>query len=438
MPDRRRVLLLHSVNDIRHARIDARRVVPGVIRTQPDALHGSFGGGRRAVPFPRDANMVIRKRGVRRPRRGRLRHMARKTMCVFRVRGAESLRGRRGLQRRRGMAGLAGDVEIIGTRQPERLVRIVARRAIHRLFPILRFDKAGALLHQIRMGDHVDFPFRMRRVGGVKRRVPGKRTPGAVVERAAPVAQYGHGRVQMALLAHVQPAFGRKVRRIDDGFVDSVRGLRRGEPGLYVYGPRPVASLAPDPVRRRLVFAFHERRRLRITVVARHAPVRNEPVETGVVHLVSGAEVPFSLLRIPGQGEFEISPAFFRDIRPRRRAAAYCVLYFPNQAMRFASVRSRSEFFEPETAPVAVRTIRKTRARVLHDHAAKILDHGGVVHGVKRIRHPVLLEPPVLLLMAVETGFVSRKIGGQVPKTNVFPGGRRGVRRAVRGACAAS
>ena len=361
-------------------------------------------------------------------------------MGVFRVRGAHRRFGQRGLQCGGRVTGRAGGVEIIGTRQTERLVRIVAGGAIHGLRRGLRFDKTGALLHQVRVRNRVDLLPGICRVGYVERHMFGKRARGTIVVGSPTLPQHRRRGVQMALLAHVQAALERKMRRIHDGLVDVARRFRGSEAGLDVHGPRPVASFAPDPVRHRLVFAVHKRRRARIAVVASHAAIRNKPVETGIGHFVSGAQVPFFLLGIPGQGEFEVPPAFFHEIRPRRRAAAHDVLHFADEDVRLASVRPLPEFFEPETVALAVRTIGEAPVRVLHDHAVERLDHGGGAHGIERIRHAVLLESTVLLLMAVETGFVPRKIGGQVPKTNRSLGGLPGGGPVldVRSVCAAS
>ena len=68
--------MLQSPNNVGHARIGARRVVPGVVRTEPNAFDGGFAIRRGGALFPNHANVVVRKRGMRRARHGRFRHMA--------------------------------------------------------------------------------------------------------------------------------------------------------------------------------------------------------------------------------------------------------------------------------------------------------------------------------------------------------------------------
>ena len=227
------------------------------------------------------------------------------------------------------------------------------------------------------MRDGVDFLSGIRRIGHIERHVFGKRTGGAVIIGRAPVPQHRHRRMQVALLAHVQPAFERKMRGVDDRLVDIACRLRGCKPGLHMYGTGTVASLAPDSIRHFLVLTFRKGRRVRIAVVAGHAAIRNEPVKAGIGHLVSGAEVPPLFLGVPCQGQFEIASTLLYQVRTRSSAAAHYVLYFTDQAMRSFSARSPSEFFEPKTISLPVWTIKEPPLRVLYRHACEIFNHGG-------------------------------------------------------------
>ena len=158
------------------------------------------------------------------------------------------------------------------------------------------------------------------------------------------------------------------------GVIDLAFCFRAGEPFIDVETAGTMATLASDAMRHSLVLALYKSNRLRIAVVARHAPIRHETVEAFVLYAIAGAEIPLAGLRIPRERQLVEPAVDLSEIGAGGIATAHHKIHPADESMRSLPGNIEAILFLIKLTVVLESAIVKIRRLVAHRPFGKVYD----------------------------------------------------------------